>query len=121
MTVRAGGISICIGPNPNRSCRSRTFPEETRGLYILGCRAQNTVEEKTMKEVNLKGTPINGLVEFVMSELTPQQYQDVLAKIPAEQQKYFSGHMLAHELVPVSIVNKFTEYAAELKKEPLKA
>jgi hypothetical protein len=74
-----------------------------------------------MKEVNLKGTPINGLVEFVKSELSPQQYLDVLAKIPAEQQKYFSGHMLAHELVPVSVVNKFTELAAEERKEPLKA
>lgn len=74
-----------------------------------------------MKEVNLKGTPINGLVEFVQSELTPQQFQDVLAKMPAEQRKYFSGHVLAHELVPVSIVNKFTEYAAEARKESLKS
>lgn len=74
-----------------------------------------------MKEVNLKGTPINGLVEFVKSELTPQQIQDVLAKIPADQQKYFSGHVLAHDLVPLSIVNKFTEAAAEVKKEPLKS
>lgn len=74
-----------------------------------------------MKEVNLKGTPINGLVEFVMKELTSQQYQDVLARLPADHQKYFGGHVLAHELVPVSIVNKFTEYAAEAKKESLKA
>lgn len=73
-----------------------------------------------MKEVNLKGTPINGLVEFVKTELTPQQYQEVLARLPADHQKYFSGHVLAHELVPVSIVNKFNEYAAEARKEPLK-
>ena len=73
-----------------------------------------------MKEVNLKGVPINGLVEFVRNELTPQQFQDVLARLPADQQKHFSGHVLAHELVPLSIVNTFTEYAAEAKKEPLK-
>lgn len=74
-----------------------------------------------MKEVNLKGTPINGLVEFVKSELTPQQYEEILGKLPAEHQKYFTGHILAHDLIPVTIVNKFTEYAAEAKKEPLKA
>jgi len=74
-----------------------------------------------MKEVNLKGTPINGLVEFVKSELTPQQYQEALERMPADQQRFFTGHVLAHELVPVSIVNKFTEVAAETKKEPLKA
>jgi hypothetical protein len=74
-----------------------------------------------MKEVNLKGVPINGLVEFARKELTPQQFQDVLGRLPADQQKHFSGHVLAHELIPLSIVNTFTEYAAEAKKEPLKA
>jgi hypothetical protein len=74
-----------------------------------------------MKEVNLKGVPINGLVEFVRKELTPQQFQDVLERLPADQRKYFSGHVLAHELIPLSIVNTFTEYAAQAKNEPLKA
>lgn len=74
-----------------------------------------------MKEVNLKGTPINGLVEFVKTELNPQQFEDVIARVPAEHKKYFTGHVLAHELVPVTIVNTFTEYAAEAKKEPLKS
>ncbi len=74
-----------------------------------------------MKDVNIKGTPINGLYEFVRKELSPQQLQDVISKIPEDKRKYFTGHVLAHDLAPLPVVNQFTELAALAKGEALKS
>lgn len=71
--------------------------------------------------VHVKATPVNGLSEFVRKELTPAQFESVLGKLGAENARWFSGHLLAHEQVPIEIVNRFTELAAEAKGEPLKS
>ncbi len=72
-----------------------------------------------MPEIHVKAVPVNGLFQFVSGELTPEQLRGVLEKMGGDA-RYFTGHLLAHEVVPLAIVNRFTEYAAEAKKEPVK-
>lgn len=72
-----------------------------------------------MPETNVKAVPVNGLVQFVNTELTPEQLRGVLDRLGADA-RYFTGHLLAHEMVPLGSVNRFTELAAEAKKEPVK-
>jgi len=69
--------------------------------------------------VHVKAVPVNGLVEFVTRELTPEQLSDVRAQL-GDDAKWFTGHVLAHDVVPLDKVNRFTTLAAEKKKEPLK-
>lgn len=74
-----------------------------------------------MGTVHIKGTPVNGLLDFVRSELTPDQLASVIAKMPEGEQKYWKSHVLAHELVPLEAANRFTRVAAEAKGEAIKA
>ncbi|MGA7615810.1 MAG: hypothetical protein WBX15_11595 [Thermoanaerobaculia bacterium] len=69
------------------------------------------------QQVKVKAVPVNGLVEFVERELTPQQIQSVLAKMPPEEGRYFTGHLLAHEQVPLAAVNRYTRLAAQERGE----
>jgi hypothetical protein len=74
-----------------------------------------------MATIHIKGTPINGLLDFVKSELTPEQLQSVIASMPEGEQKYWKSYVLAHELVPLDAANRFTHAAAAAKGEPVKA
>ena len=71
--------------------------------------------------VHIKGTPVNGLLDFVRGELTSDQLAAVIAKMPEAEQKYWKSHVLAHELVPLEAANRFTHAAAQAKGEPIKA
>ena len=71
-------------------------------------------------QVHVKATPVNGLVEFVKKELTPQQYQSVLDRLGPDG-KLFTGKLLAHEQVDFHLTNRFTALAAEAKGEPVKS
>jgi phage-related baseplate assembly protein len=71
--------------------------------------------------VHIKGTPVNGLLDFVRSELSAEQISAVIAKMPEEEQKYWKSHVLAHALVPLEAANRFTHAAAEAKGEPVKS
>lgn len=71
-------------------------------------------------EVSVKAVPVNGLCEFVKRELTPEQYERAVASVGPENARYLRGHMLAHEQVPLAIVNDFTTAAAHQKGEPVK-
>jgi len=73
-----------------------------------------------MPDIHVKAVPVNGLFQFVSGELSPEQLRGVLEKLGGDA-RYFTGHLLAHEVVPLAIVNRFTELAAEAKKEPVKA
>ncbi|MHB0970389.1 MAG: hypothetical protein ACYC7A_17485 [Thermoanaerobaculia bacterium] len=73
-----------------------------------------------MNDVQVKATPVNGLATFVSSQLTTAELQAVLAKLPPDQTKYFTGRLLASEQVPLSAVNRFTTLAAQAKNEPVK-
>jgi hypothetical protein len=70
-----------------------------------------------MAEPQVKATPVNGLVSFVRRELTPQQYKNVLAALPPEQARLFTGELLANEYVPLTAVNAFTYKSAAEKGE----
>jgi predicted hydrocarbon binding protein len=73
-----------------------------------------------MPEIHVKAVPVNGLYEFVAGELTAGQLRAVLDHM-GDAARWFNGHLLAHEIVPLTAVNRFTELAAEAKKEPVKA
>jgi hypothetical protein len=74
----------------------------------------------TAKTVHVKAVPVNGLVQFVESELTPQQLSRLLASMPPERSRYLTGHLLATEVVPLDVINEFTERAANEKHEAVK-
>lgn len=70
--------------------------------------------------IHVKAVPVNGLVEFVTRELLPEQLADVRGQM-GDDAKWFTGHVLAHDVVPLDKVNRFTTLAAEKKKEPVKS
>ncbi|MCM2255067.1 MAG: hypothetical protein NDJ94_05290 [Vicinamibacteria bacterium] len=70
-------------------------------------------------EPNVKATPVNGLVSFVRGELSPQQFAAVLAALPPEQARHFSGELIASAMVPLGALNAFTKAAAAQKGEPV--
>jgi predicted hydrocarbon binding protein len=72
-----------------------------------------------MQEVHVKAVPVNGLCEFVQQELTPDQLRTAMEKMGADS-RWFTGHLLAHEMVPLALVNRFTALCAAEKKEPLR-
>ena len=72
-----------------------------------------------MPDIHVKAVPVNGLFQFVSAELAPPQLRGVLEKM-GNDARYFTGHLLAHEVVPLPIVNRFTEFSAEAKKESVK-
>src|SRR3954464_4412301 len=73
-----------------------------------------------MPDIHVKAVPVNGLFQFVAGELAPEQLRCALEKM-GNDARYFTGHLLAHEIVPLPVVNRFTEFSAEVKKEPLKS
>lgn len=73
-----------------------------------------------MPEIHVKAVPVNGLFQFVAAELAPEQLRGVLEKLGPDA-RWFTGHLLAHEVVPLPVVNRFTEFSAEVKKEPVKS
>ena len=73
-----------------------------------------------MPDIHVKAVPVNGLFQFVTGELAPEQLRSVLEKLGSDA-RWFTGHLLAHEVVPLPVVNRFTEFSAEAKKEPVKS
>jgi len=73
-----------------------------------------------MQAAHIKAVPVNGLVQFVEKELTPEQLQSIRQQLGPDA-KWVTGHVLAHEMVPIAPINRFTELAAEAKGEPVKS
>jgi len=73
-----------------------------------------------MRAEHIKAVPVNGLVQFVEKELTPEQVQSVRNAMGADA-KWVTGHLLAQEMVPIAPVNHFTELAAAAKGEQVKS
>lgn len=69
----------------------------------------------------VKATPVNGLARFVREELTEAQLEKVLARFDENERQYFTGSVLAHEMIPVTVVNRFTQLAADELGEPVKS
>ncbi len=74
-----------------------------------------------MKGVLVKAVPVNGLYTFVESELTRPQLAAALESLPPDERQWFDGHLLAHQQIPYSAVNRFNVAAAEQKGEPLES
>ena len=71
------------------------------------------------ESVTVKGSPVRSLQKFLEAELTPEQRQTVLDRLPAEYAARFRSPILATETVPVHMLNRFTEEAALARNEPV--
>ncbi len=69
--------------------------------------------------VTVKGSPVRSLQKFIDAELSPAQRDEVLRALPPEWSSRFSKPVLATEMVPVHVLNQFTEAAAKAKGEPV--
>ena len=68
----------------------------------------------------VKGTPLRSFLAFIDTELSPEQREQVFAKVPGDAAaRMKSKQVLATEFVPVSLLNQITEEAARVKGEPV--
>ena len=73
------------------------------------------------ESVTVKGSPVRSLQKFIDSELTHEQKNAVLDRLPAEFADRFRKPILATETVPVHFLNRVTEEAAKVKGESVEA
>ncbi|HUR80412.1 MAG TPA: TIGR02265 family protein [Thermoanaerobaculia bacterium] len=73
------------------------------------------------ESVTVKGSPVRSLQKFIDAELSQDQKNAVLDRLPAEFAKRFRTPILATETVPVHMLNRVTEEAAKQKGEPVEA
>jgi uncharacterized protein (TIGR02265 family) len=71
------------------------------------------------ESVTVKGSPVRSLQKFIDAELTSDQKNAVLDRLPAEFVRRFRSPILATETVPVHLLNRVTEEAARVTGEPL--
>ena len=71
------------------------------------------------ESVTVKGSPVRSLQRFLETELTPEQRDAVLDRVPLEYATRFRSPVLATESVPVHMLNRLTEEAARTLGEPL--
>jgi uncharacterized protein (TIGR02265 family) len=69
--------------------------------------------------MTVKGAPVRSLQKFIEVELTPSQREALFATLPPEWAKRFKTPILATETVPVHMLNRLTEAAANAKNEPV--
>lgn len=73
------------------------------------------------ESVTVKGSPVRSLQKFVDSELTIEQREAMFRALPVEYGVRFRSPILATETVPVHMLNRFTEEAANAKGEAIDA
>jgi uncharacterized protein (TIGR02265 family) len=73
------------------------------------------------ESVTVKGSPVRSLQKFIESELSPEQREAVFGKLPPEYATRFRTPILATETVPVHMLNRFTEAAADARGESIEA
>jgi uncharacterized protein (TIGR02265 family) len=73
------------------------------------------------ESVTVKGSPVRSLQKFIDAELSHDQKNDMLDRLPAEFAARFRLPMLATETVPVHLLNRVTEEAARVKGEPVES
>lgn len=72
-----------------------------------------------VETVTVKGSPVRSLQKFFDSDLTAEQRERVLSRLPAEFASRLRMPILATELVPLHMLNLLTREAAEVKGEPV--
>lgn len=70
-----------------------------------------------MKDPLVKATPVNSLATYVRSRLGDSRTDSLVEGMGGDARRFFTGHLLAHEQVPLSLVNEFTSRAAESEGE----
>lgn len=73
----------------------------------------------TEEPVTVKGTPVRSLQKFIHAELTPAQLDSLYAALSPDDAERFRAPVLPTETVPVRLLNRVTEEAAKVKREPL--
>lgn len=73
------------------------------------------------ESVTVKGSPVRSLQKFIEAELTPDQKNAVLDRLPAEFASRFRLPIQGTEMVPVYVLNRITEEAAREKGEPVES
>ena len=69
--------------------------------------------------VTVKGSPVRSLQKFIENDLTPQQRQEALSRLPPEYAQRLKSAILPTETIEVHMLNRFTEEAAKVKGEEL--
>ena len=70
-------------------------------------------------ESTIKGSILAATLEFLEQELTPQQREEVFARVDPKRERTGARKVLATERIPLSFVNELTVVAAQVKGEPL--
>lgn len=73
------------------------------------------------ESVTVKGSPVRSLQKFIDAELSAEQREVVFRNLPAEYATRFRAPILATETVPIHMLNRFTEEAANAKGESIEA
>jgi len=71
------------------------------------------------ESVTVKGSPVRSLQKFIDAELSPEQRETVFKNLPVEFATRFRTPILATETIPVHMLNRLTEEAANAKGEAL--
>ncbi|HKO57036.1 MAG TPA: hypothetical protein VJ276_14260 [Thermoanaerobaculia bacterium] len=69
------------------------------------------------ESVTVKGSPVRSLQKFIEANLTPEQREAVFRGLPPEYAARFRTPILATETVPVHMLNRITEEAANARGE----
>ena len=72
-----------------------------------------------MAEPMVKATPVNSLANYIRQQLGDQRTNEIAAGLTPGATHWFSGHLMAHEQVPLAAVNELTTRAAEAAARPL--
>jgi uncharacterized protein (TIGR02265 family) len=75
----------------------------------------------TDESVTVKGSPVRSLQKFIEAELTPAQRDAVLATIPPPYVQRLRAPVLATETIPIHVLNRMAEAAANAKGEPVES
>jgi uncharacterized protein (TIGR02265 family) len=73
------------------------------------------------ESVTVKGSPVRSLQKFIDTELSPDQKNAVLDRLPVEFATRFQLPIQAAETIPVHLLNRVTEEAARAKGEPVES
>lgn len=71
------------------------------------------------ESVTVKGSPVRSLQKFIDAELSSEQRETLFRALPAEYATRFRSPILATETVPVHMLNRLTEEAANVRGESL--
>ena len=73
------------------------------------------------ESVTVKGSPVRSLQKFIDAELSDDERARVIRALPPEFGTRFSTPILATETIPVHMLNRLTEEAAKVKREPVES